>query len=257
MATKKKKYKLNVKNLFKLLAVIIIVPLVFMYVFNLRIRNILIEGTTTIRDKEIIELANIKDYPKIYHLNLKKMKSEIKKNPLVDKVSIKRNLLGKLTININEKSPIVFYQNTKKTILSDGTALDANKYLGLPTIINYVPEDKLNLLITGLNKIDPEIVKLINEIEYSPSKNSEGKIIDNSRFILSMNDQNTIYMNTVNIKKLSNYLVIYDEIYNIYGENKGVLKLDSSTDAYVFKTYKAIEKEESEKEPVKEEHKEN
>lgn len=246
-SSKKKKRRLNLKNIFIILIVIASISLSTYYILNLRIKHILILGTTNIKDVEIIETAKIKNYPKIFRLNISQIEKDLKNLDLVSDVKIKRNILGKLTIEITENLPLFYYQNQRKTILSDGSKIDDTSFLGLPTIINYVPDKQLEALVKGINKIDQDILYLINEIEYSPSENSEGKVIDDTRFILYMNDGNTVYMNTVNIKKLSNYFTILDAIEEEYGDlekNKGVLQLDSATDRYFFKTYAAIKAEE-------------
>ena len=42
------------------------------------------------------------------------------------------------------------------------------------------------------------MIEMISEIEYSPSKSGE-IIIDDTRFLLRMNDGNQVYINLINI----------------------------------------------------------
>ena len=83
---------------------------------------------------------------------------------------------------------------------------------------------------------------MINEIEYNPYKNADGTIIDNNRFTLKMNDQNTVIIDTVNIKNLN----LYNTIYASLGmdTSKGILYLDTITeDNIYFKSYETINNE--------------
>ncbi len=239
---KKHKRKLNIKNIIIILIFISLSVYGYSYYKNTKINNILIEGTSTIKDYEIIELANIKNYPNIFTLNDNEIIENIKTNDLVNTVSLKKSLDGTLRIIIEETKPLFYYETRSTYILSNGKYSN-EQYLGLPTVINYVPDDKLENLIVKLNRVDQEIINSINEIEYSPSKNTSGEIIDDERFILKMNDGNTVHMNTINIEKLNNYFDIYEVVIDKFEGKLGVLMLDSNTDAYIFKTYEAIEKE--------------
>jgi hypothetical protein len=86
---------------------------------------------------------------------------------------------------------------------------------------------------------------MISEIEYSPSKTALGETIDDYRFLLRMNDTNTVYMNTVNVKKLNKYLEITSTILNTNNETSGILYLDSSIgDSFSFESYASIKRNE-------------
>ena len=259
---KKKKLRLNYKGIFKLTVTILFLVLVISYILNLRIKNIYIEGTTNIKDIEIIEMAGIKDYPEIFKLNINKIKKNIKKIPLVSNVKIKRNILGKITFII-EEDKVLFYINQKgKYITSSGKMVDDNngKYKGCPTLINQTPDNIIQKLVIGFNKVDDNIIKTINTIEYNPYIDSDGKTIDETRFKLVMNDYNTVMIDTVNIKKLNEYFDIYISL-NMQ-ETKGLLYLDTITDDNIlFESYKSIEEsraqENSEENEEKEEHETN
>ena len=88
---------------------------------------------------------------------------------------------------------------------------------------------------------------MINTIEYNPYKDREGKVIDETRFKLVMNDYNTVMIDTVNITKLNDYYDIYISL-NM-NETKGLLYLDTITeDNILFESYTSIEQERLEKE---------
>ena len=78
---------------------------------------------------------------------------------------------------------------------------------------------------------------MINDIEYKPSYNKENQIIDEYRFLLSMNDKNMVYINAKRLKSLNKYL-------DIIATNKitsnGTLYLDGTEDNYFFKKYEEV-----------------
>ena len=176
-----KKRRLRIKVVLKILLFLGAICALFLYVTKLDTKNIIINGNESLKDVEIIETAGIKEYPKIYKLNLKKIENKIKKIPLIKSVDIKRDLLGRLTITVEEKEILFYYKYNQKFIANDKTEIDeSNNIIGYPTLINFTPDTSFKELVNGLNKIDPNIIKMINEIEYTPYKNSEGQVIEES-----------------------------------------------------------------------------
>ena len=250
---KKKRRRLKVKVLLKFLIVLVLIALISVYFYNLKIKNIYIVGNDTVKDIEIIEAAGIKDYPPIFRLNKKKMKNNISNIPLIDKVKIKRNIFGKITIEVEEAKILFYYKYNNKYISSSGEELEPNdSYIGYPVLINFTPDTIFEDLIAGFNKIDYNIIALINEIEYNPYKTAEGNVIDETRFMLKMNDGNTVIIDTVNIRNLDMYSTIYTSLE--LDKNKGTLYLDTITkDTINFRSYEAEEEEKKQKEEKKKE----
>ncbi len=249
----KKKLRLNYKGIFKTLIFIVLIVLIVLYFLNLRIKNIYILGTKNIKDVEVIETAGIKDYPKMYRVNVSRIKKELLKHPLIKSVKIKRNLLGAITFDIEERDILFYYSERERYITSDNTEIkDDVNYLGYPTLINKTPKKIIKKLVDGLNKVDKNILKMVNTLEYNPYIDNKGKTIDETRFKLTMNDSNTVMIDTVNIRKLNKYMTIYVSL-NMK-DIKGLLYLDTITDDNIlFESYTSIEqskiiKEEKEKE---------
>jgi len=223
-----KKRKLNIKALIILLLIIYIIVMFFYTIFTSPIKNIYIKNTALLKDNEIIEVAGIKNYPSWFKINNKKLEKKIKSLELVESVKVKKTLTGKLIINIKEAVPLFYNRNTDKVVLSNNKEVENNKYLGIPTLINYVPNDLLTKFINKFSLINSDIINMINEIEYNPDiqKNEttgESIVIDSERFLLRMNDTNIVYVNIINMERLNDYKEIFASI----GDERGVLLLDS------------------------------
>ena len=254
---KRIKRRVRIKNIIIISLIILFLAYLAFYFFNLRIMQIEITGTNLVSDVQVIEKAQIKDYPKIFSISSSTLKNRIKELDLVNDVKIKKNLYGKLSIIIDEAKILFYNKNNNKIILSNHKELDdSSEYLGVPTLINYVPNESYNKLVDSLALIDDDVLRMISEIEYSPSRTKDNEIIDDTRFLLRMNDSNTVYMNTVNIKKLNKYLEIISSTISTYEESSGILYLDSSIEgSSYFKSYESIRREEEEKQKEEEEKK--
>ena len=233
------KLKLKKGVLIKIICFIIIVFLMLFYYFNLTIKNIYIKGNNLIKDVKIIDTLEIGNYPKIFKLDKKQMESKLKENPLITDAKIKRNIFGRLDIEIDEATIILFYKYNGGYVTSSMDFIFDDNYYGYPTLINFTPDTVFENLVNGLNKIDKDIVRQINEIEYNPYKASDGSIIDEGRFLLKMNDGNQVLIDTVNIKNLNDYNKIYISIG--MDQVKGTLYLDTITDDNIyFKSYEEM-----------------
>lgn len=246
--TKKKKHKLRVKVLFRILLFLGLVASSIYYIKELPIKQIYITGNDNIKDVTIIETLGIEDYPKIYNLKINKLEKQLKSLPLVEHTNIKRNIFGKLTIEITETKILFFYKYNNKYITANNKSIEDNiEYIGIPSLINFTPDTIFDDLVTGLNKIDYDIVKMIGEIEYTPYKSQEGTTIDNNLFTLTMNDGNIVKIDTVNIKNLNRYKTIYTSL--DMNTTKRVVYLDTiinDGDGIYSKTLDSIKKEELE-----------
>lgn len=237
----KKKKKYHVK---RIIVIILFLYLIFIsgyYLLKKKIKNIYILNTTYINDLDIINAANLKDYPSIVKINKSKAEKNIKKLDLVNDVKIKKSIFGKVTIEIDEAKPLFYSRSDNLVYLSNNKTTNNNdKFLGLPILINYVPKDILKGFIEQLKNIDENILKMISEIEYSLEE-KDGTIIDEERFVLRMNDTNTVYVNTVNLKRLNEY----KKICATMNEGvKGYIYLNSNRETISVTPYDAVKKEE-------------
>ena len=228
MNKKNKKRKIRLRGLLVILLGIYLIITCAYYLFKMPIKNIEINGNQYYKDNYIINYLNL-DNTSIFKVSKSKIKKELLKLDLISDVKIRKNYLGSLTLDIKEERILFYNLSNKKVILSSGKMIDDNNYLGIPTLINYVPEDIYQEFVQKLSKIDSKILKLVSEIEYSVSM-VDNKVIDDKRFLFRMNDGNTVYINTINIEKINNYVEIYEAIVNKNGDVKGCLYLDSNSD---------------------------
>ena len=219
MKKNKKKKKLNIIKLLVFILIFYIIIYSIYSLLNMKIRNIVIKGNTYLKDYEIIEQANIKDYPPMLTLNKNKTINKLKELDLISDATIKKSFDFTLTIEIVEKKIILEYDNNY--YLSDGSKIKGS-YLGTPTLVNYLPEGTLKKFLNEMGKLDYDIINSISEIEYSPTKNSDGNITDEDIFIFKMNDGMIVYISTDKIDIMNKYQKIYASL----GDKKGILHLD-------------------------------
>ena len=213
---RKKNKKIKFKKIIIILLVIFLVGSMFFIYRNLKVKNIYVTGNKLLKESTIIELASLKDYPYLHSVQVRKIEDELRKNPLIEDVSISKTLLGKVMINITENK--VFYQDMNgKYTLSNGDKVDLDiSLLGIPTLINN-PLDMEDKLVTKMALVTSDILKKISEIEYQPND------LDKERFMFYMSDGNYVYV-TLNRLSLIN---TYNEIYPTLEGKKGILYLDS------------------------------
>ena len=236
-----KKRKLNWKRILILLLILYLIAMLLYTFFTMPIKNIYIKGTNLLTDNDIIEVANLKDYPAIFKISKSKLKKEISSLELVEDVDIKKTITGKLTITITEAKPLFFNRATNKVVLSNNKEVENNNYLGIPTLINRVPTDILSDFIIALKEIDPDIIKMINEIEYDPNISND-ITIDEYRFLLRMNDTNHVYVNIINMERLNDYKSVFATI----GDLRGTVYLDSyNADNIIFEAFGSDTEEET------------
>ncbi len=214
---KNKKKKINFKKIFTFIIVIIILYFVVNYLINIKTKNIVILNNNYYSDDDIIEQANIEDYPKFLLLSKSKIKKKLLKLDLIEDVKIEKNSDFALRIDVKEKKILYFIRSNNEYMTSDNKSYKLDNVIGVPTLINYVPEEVEKSFVKEFKNVDSNIISLISEIEYSKT-NFDGK-----RFILYMNDGNEVYITTTKLDVLNKYV---DIVKKIDGKT-GILYLDS------------------------------
>lgn len=180
-----------------------------------RIQNIFIRGNEELTDQEIIELAGIADYPSIFKYTTGELTKKLEANRYIVSVTIKKKKLREIHIEVVENIPLFYDVSSNQTIFSDGRTYDGND--SNCTLLNYTPEEDMNLLIDGISGLDSDVRKRISEIQYVPND------ADDERFLLTMNDGNYVYITLGKFDILNTYI---DIIKNFDGK-RGILYLDS------------------------------
>ena len=220
-----KKRKLNFKRILFFILLIYILCYSIFYILNQRIRHIDIDGNKIVSDNEIIKLAKLDNYPSIFRYSSNKLEKDIKSHKLINDVEVKKKLGFIIDIDIEENKLLFYYLNEEKIVLSNGDIIknNINEVLGIPTLINKPDSNLLIKFINYFKDIKEDIIYEIDTIEYYPTINKNGKIIDKDLYKLIMNDGNTIITNSKNVNLLNKY----NDIYASLSDRKGIINLNS------------------------------
>lgn len=215
----KKKVHIKILPVFITLLFFCFLCLIGYYVSKLPIKNIYISGNIYLTDQEIIEQANIDNYPSFVMTSSGQIKKNLLKNSLLETVKITKKWWGIVEIKVEEHN-ILFrqYDNDEVVVLDNQKEItDTNNRYQVPKLLNYVPDNKYKSFVKGMNQIDSDIKIQISEITYVPNEQ------DKDRFLLYMNDGNYVYLTLTKFKQI-NY---YEEVLKKLDGSKGILYLDS------------------------------
>lgn len=215
---KRVKRKFNIKKFMFFILFLVIVYFGVSIIFSIKTKNIVILNSNYYSDEEIIETAEIENYPKFLKISKKDIKNKLLKLDLIEDVKISKKFGFILEIDVVEKKILYLTRSTNKYKLSTFENYGSEDIISVPVLINFVPEDIEKEFVKGLTKIDYNIVSKISEIEYSVTD------YDDERFVLYMNDGNLVYVTNNRIEMLNNYITIMKKISS---EKKGILYLDT------------------------------
>lgn len=210
--------KFNFKKFFKFLLFLIVTISLYVVLSRIPIKNILIKGNNMVTDEEIINVANIENYPSFIKTLKFNIEKKVKSLDLIKEVEVEKKWGFILEINVVEYKILFKIKSTGEYILDTKERkeeLNINKNVAV--LINYVPDEILDKMIKKFSDLDDTVIEKISEIEYSPTT------YDTGRFLLYMNDGNEVYITLTKIKELNNYTKIKKQL----GNKKGILYLDS------------------------------
>ena len=214
---KRVRRKFNFGKFILFILIIFIIYFGMKYLFSIKIKNIIIVNNNYYSDEEIIEKAGIENYPEFITLSRKKIKNKLSTLDLIEDVEIKKEFGFILRITIKEKKILYHIRSNNEYRVSDNKNYSLDNVTGVPTLINYVPEEVEKKFVNKFKDIDSNIINMISEIEYSKTS------YDNERFLLYMNDGNEVYITSKRTNLLNKYLEIVTKLDN----KKGILYLDS------------------------------
>ena len=213
-----RKFKIFVLILSVLVLIGIIIALLCSYVFDIKTKAVIIHGNNIITDKEILEIADMKDYPNFFTLKTRAIEKKLENSPFIKEAELRRGLYFQIHLYVTENKPLFIREDTNKIIFEDWKEENNNyKSLEIPSLINYVPNTKYPELVKKLNQIDYNLLKRVSQIKYEPNK------YDDARFILYMNDSNRVYINLPKFKSFNDY----DKMVTKFEGKTGKLYLDS------------------------------
>ena len=220
MAGKKKKKKrvLKIKNILIFFIVILIIGLTVYYAFKMPIKNIYISGNDILSDDVIINESKLVYYPSFLLTSSRDVVNTLKKDDYIRDVSVKKKLGNVIDIKVFEYKPIAISSSDNKLILSSGKIVN-NVYnvSDVPVLNNNVDSKIFSEFVKRFGQVDSNILRQVSQIEYSPVS------VDKMRFLLYMDDGNSVYITLTKIKKLNKYNKIRDKM----GNKKGIIYLDS------------------------------
>ncbi len=214
-----KKKKLRLLPFLIFIIIIAIVVFLFLFILDTKVKNIIITGNEVLSDDEIISLAGLTDYPSFYKTLNITMKENISENPLIKSVDIDRQFYHIIEVVVEEYQILYKREDNGKYVLENQKEITLDKVLpyAIPRLINEIPDNKLKSFIKYFKRIDLSIREKISEIKYDPNE------YDKDRFLLYMDDGNSVYMTITKFERL-NY---YNDVLPQLDGKKGILYLDS------------------------------
>ena len=214
-----KKKKLKIVPFLIVLLILIGLSFGVYQVLKANIKNIVIKNASYLNDDYVIDLAGIKDYPSFYLTSSIKMEKNLKKSPYIISAKVKRKFYHVLEIDLKVNNPL-FINSSSTVVFENKGTVPIDEEIDLfrvPRLMNYVPDDKYDTVISKMALIDKGILGKISAIEYTPND------YDKDRFLLYMDDGNMVYLTLTKFKQI-NY---YNEVLEQLEGRKGILYLDS------------------------------
>lgn len=187
---------------------------------QVKTKNIIISGTSYLKDDYVIDLAGIRDYPKFLLVNSRDICRKVIDSKYISKCKVKKKWGFVLELVLVENEPLFYDSNKNKYVLEnneESTNKDLDINFRVPRLINYVPDKKYEKFITGMINIEKNTLSKIGDIEYLPNE------YDKDRFLLYMDDGNMVYITLTKFKMINRYNDVLPQL----SGHKGILYLDS------------------------------
>ncbi len=212
-----KRKKLRVFRLFLIFLILGMLFFAIYFYLNTKIQNLIVKGNYYLTDDEILKEAKVIDYPSFSLTFSGSLKKRLLKNPWIKEVNIYRGFYHVLTIEIVEYQPLFVKKESNKIVLENELEVDYERKLRIPTLMNYIPNTKYSKFVNKMSKIKKDILGGVSEIEYQPNEH------DKDRFLLYMDDGNSVYLTLTKFKMLNYYTDVLSQLEG----KKGILYLDS------------------------------
>lgn len=200
----------NSKKIKKIIKIILIIALfigitIFIMTTPLfNVTNIEVLGNNKITKERIESLSQINLNVNTYQYSKREIIKNIKEEPYVDSVEVKRLLPSKIQINVKERTPsyIIMYSSSYVYINNQGYILEiTNEPLNLPVIEGYTTSQEKLLPGNRLESDDLEKINTVLKIIEAATNNeildkiTGIDISDKNNYILKMeNERKTVYL---------------------------------------------------------------
>lgn len=228
----KKQSKKNKKNLkiikwTCILAIIAIIVILFMMSSIFNITQIIVSNNNKISSEEIINLSTLTIGVNMFKTTNKTIRNNIKTNPYIEDVQIKRSLNGIVTLKVEERIPtyMLKFANSYVYINNQGYMLEISETpLDLPIITGFLTSTEN---IKEGNRLDVEDLKKLEDvikIMESAKNNSLADIITTIDISESANYKLTIEseLKTVQFGDATNINIKILKIEEVIQKEKGV-----------------------------------
>ena len=215
-----KKRKIKLLNFLIFLLVLAVLSFCVYLLFQIRVKNLIVTGNNYINDDTILEIAKVKNYPKFITTSGIIVKKNLMKYDYIKNVKFKRKYPLTFQIEVEEAKPLFFNTTSNSYVLNNNKSIKQDSVLynfRVPRLLNYVPDKKYKLFVEYMDRVNPDIISKISDIEYQPND------YDKDRFLLYMDDGNMVYLTLTKFKMINHYNEVLKQLEN----HKGILYLDN------------------------------
>lgn len=152
------------------------------------VKTVKVYENSFVSDEEIIEMSGLSGKPNIWAVDFSAIEEQLEGNPVVDEVSVERELPNTVKITVKEIEIIGFVQeeNSYYPVLENGETLKKVEYHSFtgeaPLLIGFTDEEYLSKIAMELSNLPSDILDLISEIYWQPEEGNQNSIL------LYMND---------------------------------------------------------------------
>ncbi|MHA6251379.1 cell division protein FtsQ/DivIB [Oceanobacillus sp. CAU 1775] len=148
-----------------------------------QVKTIDVQNNSFISDDEVVEISGIKIDSNIWSLDFENMEAILKGNPIIDEVSIERQLPNTVVFEVTEKRIVSFFEQGASyyPVLENGTVLTEAEFKEFngqaPLMVGFTDTENLSIIASELNKLSDEILSLISEIHQLPEDNNQSTVM--------------------------------------------------------------------------------
>ena len=215
-----KRRKIKLLNFLVFLLVLSVLSFSVYLILQIRVKNLIVKGTTYIEDDTILSLAKVKNYPRFILTTNYSVKKNLKNYPYIKNVKLLKKWPFTFEIEVEEAKALFYDTNNNSYILDNDKSIKENKIdyiFRVPRLLNYVPDKKYKSFKENMAKVKEDVLSKISDIEYQPND------YDKDRFLLYMDDGNMVYLTLTKFKMINHYNEVLRQLEN----HKGILYLDN------------------------------